>query len=123
MNTLHKTTQPAYDKYGNKVEAKATVQAGRSEVAEFRRDVDSASKDADAEALRAISILENAARNIERIDNRSTMTGRGEFTTSFERAIKTIALSGFRNGKITWKHHLNRLKRELYDESAQFLKD
>lgn len=110
-----------YDKYGNRVEARATVQAGRSEVAEFRRDVDAAYKDADAEALRAISVLQTAARNIERIDNR--MTGRGEFITSFERAIKTIAMKGFQGGKVYWKHHLNNLKRELYEESAQFLKD
>ena len=121
MNTLHKTTQPEYDKYGNKVEAKATVQAGRSEVAEFRHDLAIAIRKANTEALSAIKAIEYAARNIERIDNQ--MTGRGEFISIFEKTLKAIGAGGMRNGKIAWKGYLQNLNQELEKESAKYLKD
>ena len=121
MSTLHKTTQPAYDKYGNKVEAKATVQAGRSEVAEFRHDLATAVREADSVALGAIKAIEWAASKIERIDNQ--MTGRGEFISIFEKTLKAIGAGGMRNGKIAWKGHLQRLNQELEKESAKYLKD
>jgi len=121
MSALQKTTEQAYDNYGNKIEAKETVQSGRSEVAEFRRDAASAIREADVEALRAISVLQDATRNIDRIDNE--MTGRGEFISIFQRTLKTIAANGVGNGRIAWKGHLQKLKQNLDKEAAQFLKD
>lgn len=120
MNTLHKTTQPAYDKYGNKVEAKTTVQAESVVHAAWEldpRDLDRAGKAATIEALTALTSMERALGKIERAGG--LVESGGEFGQIFQTAATKFVRGGFRNSKIIWMKELQLLKQRLLAESGQ----
>ena len=106
MSTLHKTTQPAYDKYGNKVEAKATVQAAESQ---WERDLD-----------RSFRMAEQIGGDIiDAIRNRLDVIGR-EDETFQELLMETLGSLGrgripnkqaFRSKLAQYKLELHKLRK------------